>query len=89
MKVNTDHLLVCGTFRIGEMPLSKKIYRDTLSTLSEYSDQPISVSQNRHIKFTGFFRGESWMFTLPCSPAGQYVERAVRSKIRRFERQYN
>jgi hypothetical protein len=89
MQVNTDHLLACGTFRIGEMPLSKKIYRDTLRTLSQYSDQPISVSQNRHIKFCGSLKGVPWILTLPTSPSGQYVERSIRSKIRRLEREYN
>jgi hypothetical protein len=89
MKVNMDHLLAHGTFRIGEMALKKTIYRDTLRTLEQYSDQPISVSQNRHIKFSGSFKGAPWVFTLPTSPSRNYLERSLRSQIRRFQRQYN
>ena len=71
------------------MHLSKKIYRDTLRTLSDYSDSPIRVMRNRHYVFRGSRKGIPWVFTLPCSPSGQYVEHSVRSMIRRFERQYN
>ena len=89
MKANTDHLLVCGMFEIGEMHLSKKIYRDTLRNLSDYSDSPICVTRNRHYVFRGSHKGVPWIFTLPCSPSGQYVEHSVRSMIRRFQRQHN
>ena len=89
MKANTDHLLVCGMFEIGEMHLSKKIYRDTLRNLSDYSDSPICVKRNRHYVFRGSHKGMPWIFILPCSPSGQYVEHSVRSMIRRFQRQHN
>lgn len=88
-QLSTDHLLARGTFRIGEMALKKTIYRDTLRTLEHYSDEPISVSQNRHIKFSGSFKGAPWVFTLPTSPSRNYLERSLRSQIRRFQRQYN
>jgi len=76
-------------FGIGEMYLKKKIYRDAIRILNQFSDLPISISQNRHIKVSGCFKGESWIFTLPTSPSGNYLERSLRSKIRRFKRQYN
>jgi hypothetical protein len=86
--VNTDHPLAFGMFESGEMPLKKKIYRDTIRILNQFSDQPISISQNRHLKISGSLKGESWIFTLPCSPSGDYLERSLRSQIRRFKRQY-
>ena len=71
------------------MHLSKKIFRDTLRTLGFYSDYPIRIMRNRHYVFRGTHNGMPWMFTLPCSPSGQYVERSVRSMIRQLQRQYN
>ena len=89
IQVNMDHLLAHGTFRIGEMAIKKTIYRDTLRTLEQYSDQPILISQNRHIKFSGSLKGAPWVFTLQTSPSRNYLERSLRSQIRRFQRQYN
>ena len=71
------------------MPLSKKIYKDTLRALGFYSDSPIRVFRNRHYVFRGCYKGMPWMFTLPCSPSGQYVEKSIRSMIRRFHHRFS
>ena len=71
------------------MPLSKKIYKHTLRALSNYSDSPIRVFRNMHYVFRGSHKGTPWLFTLPCSPSGQYVEHSIRSMIRRFYCQFN
>jgi hypothetical protein len=89
MQVNMDHPLAHGMFGSGEMHLKKKIYKDTIRILNQFSDKPISISQNRHIKISGSLKGEPWVFTLPTSPSGDYLERSLRSQIRRFKRQYN
>jgi hypothetical protein len=75
-------------FGSGEMYPRKKIYRDAIRVLNQFSDTPISILQNRHIKVSGSFKGASWIFTLPSSPSGDYLERSLRSQIRRFMRQY-
>jgi hypothetical protein len=86
---NAEQNTLIGRFGSTEMPLSKKIYKDTLRALSNYSDSPIRVFRNRHYVFRGSRNGMPWLFTLPCSPSGQYVEHSVRSMIRRFHRQLN
>ena len=72
------------------MPIQKSILRDTIRILSDYADNgDLTIANNRHYKISGYHNGKFWIITLPTSPSGQYVERAVRSKIRRLERQYN
>ena len=89
MQVNMDHPVVHGMFGSGEMHLKKKIYRDTIRIMNQFSDTPISISQDRHIKVSGSFKGKSWIFTLPNTPSGHYLEPTLRSQIRRFMRKYN
>lgn len=58
--------------------------------LKNYSDREmLRMQQNKHTKIQGSYRGVPWIITLPCSPSGHYVERAVRSQIRRLNRQFN
>lgn len=72
------------------MPMKKAVLRDTIRILKNYADSgTLRIIQNRHTKIQGCYNGDPWIITLPCSPSGHYVERAVRSQIRRLQRQYN
>ncbi len=71
------------------MGISKKLRQQTLRFLLPYADNKIiSVTQKKHLKYTGMFLGKQWTLTLPCSPSGQYVERSLRSLERKFKRRF-
>ena len=71
------------------MGISKKLRQQTLRHLLIYADNNIiSVTQKKHLKYSGVFKGEKWTLTLPCSPSGQYVEGSLRSLQRRFKRRF-
>ena len=71
------------------MGISKKLRQQTLQFLLPYADNKmISVTQKKHLKYTGVFQGKQWTFTLPCSPSGQYIEASLRSQERKFKRRF-
>lgn len=71
------------------MPLQKSILRNALKVLKQYAEgDSLQIKQSKHITIRGQYRGNNWVFTLPCSPSWQYMERAMRS-FRKFRRQYN
>jgi len=71
------------------MGITRKLRQQTLRQLLPYTDNNIiSITQKKHLKYSGVFKGEKWTFTLPCSPSGQYVEGSLRSLQRRFKRRF-
>lgn len=71
------------------MGISRKLRQQTLMFLLQYADDKVvSISQKKHLKYTGKFNGEKWIFTLPCSPSGHYIEGSLRSLERKFKRRF-
>jgi hypothetical protein len=62
----------------------KSVNKKVIDCLRELSDdKDLSIEQNKHMKVTGYFRGQKRSLVLFCSPSSCY-QTYLRSTLRRF-----